>query len=257
MKNKGILIVIFLLTVSAAGPYAQVDRIITVVADIWNPYNGVPTAERPGFVVELAREIFKRQGYSVEYLQLPWTRALISVEQGLYDAVLCAFPEEIPTGIFPEEETGIVHNCFFVRSESDWEFQGIQSLENHILGGVQDYNYRHIMPYVEEYKDSGLVSLLTGDNAAERNLMKLINHRIDIYVEDRNVGLYTIASLGLQDQIKIAGVEGPGVKAYVVFSPAKATSGLYAVLFSEGIRKLRRDGTLKTILDRYGLEDWK
>lgn len=232
---------------------------ITLVADDWCPYTCDPDSEQKGFVVDIASAIFETRGYQIQYLLIPWSRALLAVEKGDYgfDAALGTSPEEFPKGIFPEEEIGVYYNYFFVRSDSNWTFKGSQSFKNHVLGGVQDYSYGNLMPYINKYKNTQWINLISGVNIAERNLKLLILKRIDIYVEDKNVGLFAAYKNGYSKDIKIAGFEGEGVRIFPGFTPAKSSSQKYAQIFSTGIRELRRNGKLEKILASYGLEDWK
>ncbi len=231
---------------------------ITFVADQWPPYNGSPSDSAPGFVVEIVQEIFESEGFTVFYRNVPWSRVLLEVEGGKYTAAIGTSPEEFKNGVFPEEEIGVYYNYFFVRSEFEWQFDGISSLRPHVFSGVQDYSYGdEIMEYIEENRSSPRINLITGSNTAERSLQRLLLKRVDIYVEDKNVGLYTVKKLGISDSVKIAGKQGAGVKLFVAFSPAQAQSPLYCTIFDAGIRSLRKSGRLAEILNNYGLEDWK
>lgn len=208
-------------------------------------------------MVDIATAIFEARGFQVEYILLPWSRALISVEKGSFDAALGTSPEEFPKGIFPDEEIGIYYNYFFVRSDSNWSFRGDESFKNHVLGGVQDYSYGNLMSYINKHRKTKWVNLITGIDVAERNLKLLLLKRIDIYIEDRNVGLYTAYVSGHHKDVKIAGFEGDGIKLFPGFSPAKPTSQSYAQMFGSGLRNLRQNGKLAIILESYGLKDWK
>lgn len=44
---------------------------------------------------------------------------------------------------------------------------------------------------------------------------------------------------------------------YIAFSPAISQSKEYARILSEGVDTLRKSGELKTILKKYGLDDWE
>jgi polar amino acid transport system substrate-binding protein len=88
------------------------------------------------------------------------------------------------------------------------------------------------------------------------NLSKLLANRITIILEDAIVVGFVSRSLGLEKRIRAAGAIEPRNRVGIAFA-AKPTASRYARILSEGILKLRRTGELKTILDRYRVEDWK
>ena len=64
---------------------------ISLVEDPWPPYIEGRTGEPAsgGKLVELYRELFRRiEGVEVEYLLMPWKRALVEVELGRQDGFL-------------------------------------------------------------------------------------------------------------------------------------------------------------------------
>ncbi|MDX1695915.1 MAG: ABC transporter substrate-binding protein, partial [Ketobacteraceae bacterium] len=58
---------------------------LSIRADRWYPMNGDPYAEKPGYMIELARLIMADHGYKVDYRILPWKRALKYVAKGRAD----------------------------------------------------------------------------------------------------------------------------------------------------------------------------
>jgi polar amino acid transport system substrate-binding protein len=127
------------------------------------------------------------------------------------------------------------------------------------LGIIQDYSYGEDLDvYIEENKrNSSLISIATGDNALETLIKQLNGGRIDVMIEDKLVAQFNIASLGYADNLKTIAVVSDPEQLWIGFSPANPKSGEYARILSEGMIKFRNDGRLKTILDKYGLSDWK
>jgi polar amino acid transport system substrate-binding protein len=254
--SKRIMLVFILF--SLVLPSAALSETITIVADDWCPYNCEPGSDSPGYVVEVAREIFKNAGYRLEYKYVPWARALKEVTSGNYDGAIAATTKELPNGVFPEETLGYYANDLIIRNGDTWRFKNIDSLRQIKLGAIQDYNYgKELNTYIQQYKNSTSVQVIAGDNAVNRNIKKLLYNRIDVYLEDRNVALYTAKKMGLLDKIAIGGTEGKPIAMHIGFSPAKPESKTYARLLSEGIRKMRKSGQLAKILNKYGVSDWK
>ena len=103
-------------------PAAVFSDTITIVADDWCPYNCEPGSDSPGYVVEVAREVFSMAGYSLEYKYVPWARAVREVDKGTYNGAIGASTGDLPTGIFPEEELGFYYKDFIIRKGDVWRF---------------------------------------------------------------------------------------------------------------------------------------
>jgi polar amino acid transport system substrate-binding protein len=104
------------------------------------------------------------------------------------------------------------------------------------------------------------VIVATGDNALEQNIEKLLSGQIDVVVEAGSVFINFFAAKGMissLDQIRDAGEAGEKDDLYIAFSPKNGKSKDYAEILSKGIDGLRQSGKLASILEKYGLKDWK
>lgn len=253
--RKLFTITVFFIFLSGSFLYADT---ITIAADPWMPFTGDGT-EYNGLLLDIATEIFAEAGHTVEYVILPWSRAITSTRTGKYNAIAGCYQSEAPDFIFPDEEQGLGTNNLFVQNSSTWNYNGINSFKTVTLGIIQDYSYgEDLDAYIEENKrNSSLISIATGDNALETLIKQLNGGRIDVMIEDKLVAQFNIASLGYADNLKTIAVVSDPEQLWIGFSPANPKSGEYARILSEGMVKFRNDGRLKTILDKYGLSDWK
>jgi len=247
---------IALLSVSTA----TAGETLTVRADVWPPFNGNPAStDQPGYGVEVLKAIFEPQGFAIDYQTLPWTRTIKEVTQGKYDMAIGGSKDDTPACLFPEESIGVMENVFYVKKGSAWKFEGIASLKNIKLGCVADYSYDggEIDAYIKGATEPA-VQAVTGDDALKRNVQKLQAGRIDVVIDCRVVMTWTLKDMKIaEDEIVAAGSPGKPSDLFVVFSPAKESSKKNVQLFTEGLRKLRADGSLLKILSKYGLKDWK
>lgn len=94
---------------------AMANQTISIRADNWYPMNGNPESNLPGYMIELARAIFKQHGYEVNYETMPWKRALSTVKTGKHDCVVGAYKEDAPGFVFPTESWGMDQADFFVK----------------------------------------------------------------------------------------------------------------------------------------------
>ncbi|MDX1453015.1 MAG: transporter substrate-binding domain-containing protein [Oleiphilaceae bacterium] len=231
---------------------------LTIRADEWFPMNGDPFSEQPGYMIELAEVILAPHGHTVEYRTMPWERSLTMVREGKFDCVVGAYIDDAPDFVFPEQEWGINKSTFYVKQGESWRYTGIESLRDIKIGTIGSYAYSdEFDAYVEANKQSSKVQVLKANNALEQNIKKVLAGRITATVESDLVMEAKLKEMGLQGQLVPAGLLSDGDAMYIACSPAKESSKHYVKLFSEGVEALRQSGQLKTILEKYGLVDWR
>jgi len=253
-KQTMIRIWLFLLM----GTHPAWSQTVTLVADEWPPFNKSGDKEQ-GYMIDLAREAFAMEGMSVEYVVLPWKRAIMGVRKGLYDGLVGATRTEVPDFVFPEEELAINYLSFFVTVESSWQFEGVDSLEYVTLAVTAGYDYRDwLNDYITLHKgDEYRIQTMFGHHPIERNLKLLLSGRVDVIVDNAASIRYTARQISCQDQIRLAGKGTLPAYLYIAFSPQNTDSERLAEYLSVGLRRLRSSGRLSSILERYGLKDWR
>lgn len=230
---------------------------ITLRADAWCPYNCAPGSARPGYVVEIAREVFAARGIEVDYALMPWARALESVRQGKISGVIGATRQEGEDLVFGEEAVGFSSDALAARRGYGFTYRGAESLDGHRLAAVRDYSYEpEIDAYIAAHAEAGeAVSLASGEDVTVQNLRKLLANRVDLVLEDRNVLDYTLAAEGLTGLAESQAISAPEV-IHIAFPPADPKAADHAAVLDAGLREMRRSGRLAEILSRYGLTDW-
>lgn len=240
-----------------ANTAARAD-VITLRADEFCPYNCAEGADKPGYGVEVAKEIFAKAGHTLDYKNLAWARALEDGRKGNINAVIGADKVEAADYVFPNEAIAVIDNTFVVKKGSAWKYAGPASLEKIKLGGIQGYSYSgEVGDYVTaNVKNAARVDMVGGDNALEMNLKKLVAGRIDATVDAKPVLAYKLMKLNMADKVEFAGsVDASSI--YIAFSPANPKSKEYAAILDKGIAEMRASGRLKQILTSYGVTDWK
>ncbi|MFZ5569783.1 MAG: substrate-binding periplasmic protein [Thermodesulfobacteriota bacterium] len=257
MKRVAVGILLLSLCLGVPVPDGHADQIV-IVSDDWCPINCDPGTQAPGFMVEFAKIIFAKAGHSVEYKQVPWTRAVMEARKGNYHGIIGAYRGDAPDFIFPENEQAVIGNSFFVLRDSTWTYTGLPSLDRVKIGLILGYDYgEEIDQYTQKNKDSTKVQMNSGEKALEKNIKKLLAGRIDAVLENNYVFEYKASRMNIMDKIKPAGVAVQPDKAYIAFSPAHHKSKEYAEILSRGMEEIRASGELAKILEQYGLKDWK
>ncbi|GGB41443.1 hypothetical protein GCM10011316_11740 [Roseibium aquae] len=230
---------------------AQANELV-IAADPWCPFNCEPGSDKPGYMVEIAREVFEPLGYTVTYEQVNWARALVETREGKYAAVFGASIGDADDFVFPKEAQGKAGNAIFVAAGSDWSFSKPEDLSGKTIGLIRDYDYGDLGTQIETH---GEASFAGGDDALETNIKKLLAGRLDALVEEASVFNYSADQMGVSDQVRLEG-ESEYDPVYIAFSPARPESGKLAEELDAGMKALRSSGKLGEILSKYGLKDW-
>lgn len=260
MKIKCLLLSFFIASLLTTNAYAEK---FIVTADEWCPYNCEEDAADKGFMVEIAEAILSEHGYEVEYKVVPWTRAIKMVESNIYQGLIASTPAETPAFKFPENIQAFNSYVAYTKSDSNWEYAGVDSFKGKALGVISDYGYgEEIDSYIEANSaDKTAVQAIGGENAMEQNLKKLAAGRIDIYIENQFVVDNYYKSQGETNPFRDAGWVGSknaieNEYLYIAISPKHPKSDEIAKLLSDGMVNLRNSGKLQKILDKYGVKDW-
>lgn len=230
---------------------------VTIRADNWFPMNGDPKSATPGYMIELATQIFSEAGHTVDYRTMPWERAVKSVREGEFDCVVGAIPEDAPDFIYPKASWGLDEAAFYTKKGDAWRYTGLESLATAKFGLVGGYAYDEAFDNYVKENNKGNFQFIKGDNALENNIKKVLAGRLTATVESPLVMLSKLKEMGLQGEVIDAGKLGEPSDIYIACSPAKESSKALMILVDEGTSKLRQSGELQKILDKYGLKDWE
>lgn len=234
---------------------AQEQKVITIAADVWCPINCQPGSARPGVGIELVQKIFEPLGYRINYVIMPWSRALEAIHNGGADALVGAGRSDDATLVFPTHPIYNITDDFYALKQNSWRYNGVQSLLGNHVGIIKGYGYvPEIDGYIRSHRSTpSAVQEASGDDALTQNIQKLLAGRIDILIESAPVMNYTLRQMQLQDKIEWRGGI-PQDPIFIAFSPVLTNSQQLARAYDEGIERLRAAGTLESLYTPYGLK---
>lgn len=237
---------------------AQQDTRITIAADYWCPFNCQPDSSHPGYMIEIAQRIFAEHDIAVDYQIIPWSRALERCRSGNITAVVGGYKSDAPDFIYPAIAQGLIGFSFFSLVNTQWSYQGLDSLMNKRLAIAYDYAYSaELGRYIKEHQaDRNKIFIAYGDQPLKKNMQLLEHSRVDIIIETEPVFWYSSKKMHKQQLFRQAGSLQIAQPAYIAFSPAIVDSTRYANILSQGMENLRASGELADILAKYGLTDW-
>ncbi len=214
-----------------------------------------PSVEKgpKGIIIDILEEIMTPEGIEINVTFVPFKRISHEIKKEKYDGVLGGnnthFPDLIQT------KKSIVTNSvgFYVRHDTQWRYNGIASLKKIRIGrtlGFKTMN-KEIDNYLEG-SSTPCVQHLSGKRTEERNLIKLMKSRIDVFVGGSMTTAYIIKKMELTN--KIIRVSDPIslFHNHILFHPRNSKAEYYIRLIDMKLPELEKSGKLKNILKRYG-----
>lgn len=243
-------LVLVLMTLFSTLAFGQT---IKVAAIDWCPQICIDKKQK-GYVVDYVNEIFKDSGYVLDIEYYPWSRAIKQVRTGKVHALLSPAKAEAPSLLFPRHEVGSQSMCFITLAESDWRYQGIDSLKNMQIGVAIDASIEELNDYVEKnptqfqfqpYHERFLI----------QNANKLRKGRMDAFVFTKNTTKYELSRAGIWEQYREAGCVNKA-DIYMAFSPHASIVRETKVMldyFDKRVDQLKVSKFLEGLLKSYQL----
>ncbi|MBF0315734.1 MAG: transporter substrate-binding domain-containing protein [Oligoflexia bacterium] len=258
MRLVLILIAVFSVA-NISNTFAATDKVnvIRLVSDEWCPYTCKP-GDSPGYMIEIIKQVFTNLNYKIEYEILPWTRSIKHVREGKAEVLVGAAKSDAPDMIYPTEALGHMKNCFYgVKGKLKWHYDGSESLKKVKLTLINAYTYGEpVDSYVKENSENGKVEITSGSNAIDLIIAKVMNGKVDVFIENEDVITFHLKNKKFSAELENLGCVGED-EIHVGFNPNNKKSKEYSEILGQGLTELRKNGKLKTILDKYGLIDWK
>jgi len=236
----------------------QPSRNIVIAADPWCPHNCEAGSDREGYMVDIAREVLTEAGYTVEYVNISWARALQMTREGQLDAVVGAFITDAPDFVFPDTPQGHSTIALFTHPDNHWIYEGLESLNDQKLLVINGYSYTiELDQYIRKNQaDRDRIWVISGPSPLERAIYLLDQHRTDLFAED----VYVMIWWAMNGERTITPPRKAGLvsktDAFVAFSPARDDAQDLAQLLAKGTRERLANGRIREILEQYGLSLW-
>jgi len=152
--------------------------------------------------------------------------------------------ERLKTMYFPKEKISDSASVLFHLKAKPYTVNDLNDLKGLTIGTQLGYNYT---------KDFDENPNFTRDpvNKISQNYAKLKAGRVDMYIANRNVGLFDAKTNGYLDEISYLPKAISGGDNFVAFSKKKVNKELVEK-FSETLKKFKTTDEYKKILAKYG-----
>lgn len=209
------------------------------------PYLIVKGDSYAGIIWDVVNRVAERTGFEVSAIQVPRKRVDNLLLEGYLDATprareWTADPEQF---LFTDAIVN-VEEVFFFPKESDFHYEGPESLENKTL--VTHLGYRY--PPVQELFDTGHTRRF--DVPRDRDMFRylLYSDELDAAIADRLVGQWIILSEDLQERFRMS---DNNISEYGFRLMLRKDWGAFAALFNRELEALKASGELEEILSSY------
>ncbi|WP_461210341.1 substrate-binding periplasmic protein [Desulfocurvus sp. DL9XJH121] len=214
-------------------PRAETLRLATLE---WPPYIGHDLPEE-GYVAELVRKTFARSGLAVEFVYLPWTRAVSETRAGRFHGYLPEYysPELHEDFVLSRPFPGGPLHLFTPKGRMV-AFGSLKDLVPYRIGVVRGY------ANTPEFDAADFLNKYQAANDVT-NLRMLARGRIDLMVLDLNVARFLAArELGSPDAVRPL-LPALGDKAlYVCFPKSRSDHERLREALDKGLRILEQSG---------------
>ncbi|MCG9680573.1 transporter substrate-binding domain-containing protein [Vibrio sp. Isolate24] len=219
--------------------YAEnIDKTVRITAGEWPPFIG-QNLEGYGVVAQTITQAFALQGYKVTYTFYPWARAYEKAQSGEFDATaVWMFDDERTQHFYYSKPVSQEQFVFFHHKDLDFEWSEIEDLKGYKLGGGLGYSYGPELDALIESKGVTMSRV----NSPSQNLLRLNHHRIEVYPEERQIGLYNLSQQTKDVQNNITYHPKPFLNndGFVMFSKQSPRGKELLAIFNQGLLKWRQ-----------------
>lgn len=232
-------------------PALQAADKITLANGEWAPYLS-KDLKHSGFMSHIVSEAFAAEGIEVEYVFLPWKRGFELTKSGKYDGTLIwGYNDERAKDFLYSDTVAKLGTSLFVQKGKNVDWSEMADLSAYKIGGVIGYAYG-----IEDLEKAGTVTI-TRIGSADANYKKLASGRLDIVLEDTDVGYELVTKLGLSDKITTHPKTFTKRDYSVIFPKKSPRSQELVEAFNRGLKKIIADGRYQQFQDASRAGEYK
>lgn len=239
--------IVFLIIVCLSSLSAQI--VLKSACDPWPPFVD-PENPKEGLSLEITRAAFATQGYQVKHDYQPWARAMKNLKEGKIDIIVDTYiNEERKKTLEFSDPYAKVEIKFIKLKNSDFEFNGLKSLDGKTIGVIRGYSYGQEFDKATNFKKQEVSNLY-------QNIKKLVAGRIDLTLECEIIARVGIAQKDAQLLEEISFTQNTLSSNDLYISSGKANPKHQEIIaaFNKGLKKIKENGTYAAIMKNYGIE---
>lgn len=241
LRTAGLLVLLLI----EQGASAQTLR---MAGDAWAPYADVSLLNG-GLSIDLIRTALSRAGYTAEYEQVPWARAIHGVGDGRYDILINAWYSADRTRIGQFSGKYLINRLRFLkRKTSSLHYQNLQQLHPYPIAVVRSYAYS---PGFDS--DTGLKRVMVASFSTA--LRMLVAGRVELAVEDEYAARLALSHEPdeVRDDVEFLAKPLSENGLHILVSLKNPDHEKIVADFDRAIAAMKADGSYDTLLKLHGL----
>ena len=176
----------FTLLLLIAKPAASLEtNTLKLAASPWCPYT-CDYKHLPGYATQYIKALLGKKKIKVSIDNMSWENALQRTQNGDYQGIVTVSPGETSNILFTSVPTDSYQSCFYTLNENQWQYHGLESLQNIKLGVMQSYIYGQPLDGWLT-NNSKQIYVSGGTDKLGQLIDQLKNHHINSFIHDRNV----------------------------------------------------------------------
>jgi polar amino acid transport system substrate-binding protein len=226
---------------------AAADK-LRMVGDAWAPYADVSLLNG-GLATDLISTALRRAGYTTEYEQVPWARAIYDLGEGRYDVLIDAWYSDERTRIGQFSAGYLTNRLRFIkRKDSDIDYQNLAQLHAHSIAVVRGYAYSSAFDNDYELKKIPVASFSTA-------VRMLAAGRVELTVEDEYAARFALSreSQQVRDSVEFLSKPLAENTLHILVSLKNPDHEKIVARFDQEIAAMKADGSYDTLFKLHGL----
>jgi len=230
-------------------PWAAADaEHLRLVADTWPPFTDQRLPGN-GVAVELVTTALSRAGYTSEYREMPWNRAVLGLQQADFDVLVNAWFTEERTEFGYFSQPYLTNRIRLIqRKGADITFTQLSDLYPYRIAALRGYAYSRAFDHDN--------SLRTVDVSSFRSAAHMVQRgRVALALEDEYVARFQFSHQlkDIADQLEFLPMPLSENGLHILIRLSHGKHAEIARRFDAAIAAMRKDGSYAAIMSRHDL----
>lgn len=239
---QGLLRGVSLLMILAIAPGSGATT-LRLAADRWPPYVDTLLPDS-GIATAIVTAALARAGFTSEFQQVPWARAVQGLGDGRYDVLVTVWYDPARTQIGQYSDAYLLNRILFWRKRgADIHFdRDLAALRDYSIAVSRGYAYSPAFTQDEHLHKVPVRNFAMG-------LEMLVAGRVDLAIEDERVGRYVLGqqAVPLQYQVEPMPVPLAEPDLHILVSLKHPDHEKIVQGFNRAIAAMKADGTLRAM----------
>lgn len=221
---------------------------LRLAGDGWAPYADVSLLNG-GLSTDLIRTALSRAGYTTEYEQVPWARAIHGLSEGRYDILINAWYSNDRTRIGQFSSEYLINRLRFLkRKTSSIEYQNLTQLHPYSIAVVRSYAYSPAFDGDADLKKVPVASFSTA-------VRMLAAGRVELTIEDEYAARFALSREpeDVRDKVEFLPKSLAENSLHILVSLKNPEHEQIVASFDREIAKMKTDGSYARLMKQHGM----